>query len=73
MVVIRGAMWLQGTMGAERNSGVGPLSVTPAPVQSGPWFRQSGAMSLLLRRRTCGVGVVAEHVVVWASGLAAGH
>lgn len=45
--VIRAVAWLRDTIGAERFTGVQNLDLEAAPVHSGPWFRQSGAMSLL--------------------------
>lgn len=45
--LIRCVGWLEDTRGATRIDSVSGLNVSPAPVNSSGWFRQSGAMSLL--------------------------
>ena len=54
--MIRAIAWLRDTRGADRFGGVAGLDVALAPVHSGPWFRQSGAMSLLSPWRPRGAG-----------------
>ena len=56
--VIRASGWLLDTIGAQRFRGVGALDLEPAPVQSGPWFRSSGAMALLSPWKVRRAGVV---------------
>ena len=59
--VVRGTAWLLDTLGAERvRLSGGPVSSEPPPVHSGPWFRQSGCMSLLSPWRARNAGVVQE-------------
>lgn len=54
--MIRAIAWLRDTRGAERIEGVSELRFAAAPVHSGPWFRQSGAMSMLSPWRPRGAG-----------------
>ena len=59
--LIRGVAWLRDTYGAERVVlSSGPASSQPAPVHSGPWFRQCGAMAMLSPWRVRNAGVVEE-------------
>ena len=57
--MIRAIAWLRDTAGAERFNSAGVVDLAPAPVHSGPWFRQSGAMSLLSPWRRRGAGMCA--------------
>ena len=58
--LIRGVAWLLDTIGAERVRLSAAVTSEPAPVHSGPWFRQCGAMAMLSPWRARGVGVVQE-------------
>ena len=61
--LIRGVAWLLDTCGAQRvKLSAGPVASEPAPVHSGPWFRQAGCMSLLSPWRARNVGVAQEEV-----------
>ena len=56
--LVRAAAWLQDTAGADRERGVGPLSIEPAPVNSGAWFLHSGCASLLTRWKQRRAGAI---------------
>ena len=56
--LVRAVAWLLDTQGAERVDGVPGISMAPAPAQSGPWFRSSGAMSLLSAFKVRRAGVI---------------
>ena len=56
--LIRGVAWLRDTAGANRERGVGPLSIEPAPVNSASWFLHSGAAALLTRWKTRRAGAI---------------
>lgn len=57
--LLRAAAWLSDSFGASRAKQVdGDVAVAVAPVHSGPWMRQSGAMSLLSTWRSRGVGTI---------------
>ena len=58
--MVRAVAWLRDTRGATRVSKVSVVDIEPAPVHSGGWFRQSGAMSLLSAWRTRGAFTVEE-------------
>ena len=58
--MVRAVAWLRDTHGAKRVSKISVVDLEPAPVHSGGWFRQSGAMSLLSAWRIRGAFAVEE-------------
>ena len=56
--LIRAIAWLRDTEGADRERGVGPLSLEPSPVNSQAWFLYSGAAALLTRWKRRRAGAV---------------